>query len=808
MALTVTVAPGASDFNLTVLVQVLTGAAEAGGTSAQNGGATPAESSVTPNFSNSWIAACAKSTGATNYTPATNNTSLVTPGTNNGPYYYGWYSGTVTAGTPVTAGADNTITADAWAIYEVPPSAGSTPSLDASSPALVSNGGTGSVTTASFTPPPGSVLVALSTCGLPGASDTSTISDTAGLTWTKRATFVNNGVAVATVWTATVPIPPGPGTLQPGPAWRRWFRRSQQPAAVPVASPWVIQSTSILPASRSALVFTLGEQPVSAPPSILVASVAYNSFGTITLAAPAGWVRIDDAPDNVNANHADGQATFYRVVQPGDGTSFTFTPSTSTACSGVLYEIGGASTAAPVNQHQNVNVGPTSNPVAGPATPSVPGCLALALFMFDGGHPVTGWSAGWSFDQAAYVPNSSNIVVHGLSRKELIASAGVPVSMTLNLSGNEVGFSELLLIAPAGTPAPVPTDTYAAPGPVWQRQWRRRQPDQSVTAVAGGPQAGAATLAALTVITAPAVIQQEEAGTVLAASSSVTAPVTQLAPATLQPGFAVNSPAAVQLAPATLAAAFTLAGPVSTLDAPATLAAAWSVAAPAVLLAPASLSAAFVITSPNSALAAPASMIITGSLTGSAGQGATLAAGFTISSPAVLLAPATLAAMFTISSPAVQDAPATLAAGLAVAAPDVSLRAPATLSAAVSLAGVPAILAPATMAAQASFTSPAQQLAPASLLAAASLNSPAVVQQAPALLAAGFTVTTLPPPIQGAALLQPGWALTAAGIMIPLQVISGMRAGEPHIAWTAGEPHEAYAAGEPHSAWTAGEPHG
>jgi hypothetical protein len=208
MSFTVSVAPGANDFNLSVLVQVLTGATEAGGTFAQNGGTTPANSSVTPNFSNSWIGATAKSTGSTNYTASANNTALVTPGTNNGPYYMGWYSATVTAGTPVTVGANNSTAAEAWAIYEVPPAGGSTPVVDGSSPALVTNGGTGTATTASFTPPPGSVLVAFSTAGTL-STDTATISDTSGLglVWTKRATFVNASTSIATVWTATVPAP-------------------------------------------------------------------------------------------------------------------------------------------------------------------------------------------------------------------------------------------------------------------------------------------------------------------------------------------------------------------------------------------------------------------------------------------------------------------------------------------------------------------------------------------------------------------------------------------------------------------------
>ena len=96
----------------------------------------------------------------------------------------GYYTGTVTSGTPVTLGT-STPTSDKknWASYEILPSGGSTPSLDASTPAVAIQASSNTVTTASFIPPAGSVLAALVTGN---NASTATVTDSSGLTWTER----------------------------------------------------------------------------------------------------------------------------------------------------------------------------------------------------------------------------------------------------------------------------------------------------------------------------------------------------------------------------------------------------------------------------------------------------------------------------------------------------------------------------------------------------------------------------------------------------------------------------------------------
>jgi hypothetical protein len=227
-------AAGGADNGIEMLLQVLTGATEAGGTSAQNGtsASSAATSSVTPAATSSLIvwSAYDSGTGGAAFTAAANNT-LYTQGAGGfGEHYaFGHYSATVTGGTPVTAGAAGT-NGDPlqWAIYEVLASGGSTPAVDASSPAVVTAPTGLVVTTASFTPPAGAVLAALVTLDGGGSSlPTLAMSDTGGaLTWTVRAVNTTGNSGMAAVVTTTIPggtpstnanagLAAGTGTAQP-----------------------------------------------------------------------------------------------------------------------------------------------------------------------------------------------------------------------------------------------------------------------------------------------------------------------------------------------------------------------------------------------------------------------------------------------------------------------------------------------------------------------------------------------------------------------------------------------------------------
>lgn len=187
-------------------VMVLTGAAEAGG--AQNAfaqtTAAAASWSLTPAGTNSLpVFTIYDQTGGSSgqYTAAANNTFLDNS-IQHDAFCDGYYSGTVTSGTPITMGTTApTANKQVWASYEVPASGGTTPAIDGSTPAVAISA-TGSVTTASFTPPAGSVLVAMTSGN--NAQQSAVISDSQGLTWTKRSSTFGSG-GNADVWTATVP---------------------------------------------------------------------------------------------------------------------------------------------------------------------------------------------------------------------------------------------------------------------------------------------------------------------------------------------------------------------------------------------------------------------------------------------------------------------------------------------------------------------------------------------------------------------------------------------------------------------------
>jgi trimeric autotransporter adhesin len=190
-------------------VLVLTGATEAGGNQATRNATGAPSWSLTPAGPNSLPCfAIFDRTGGTTgeYAAAASNT-LLDNALAHDAFCDGYYSGVTTAGTPVTVGcsAPSGTNVQLGAAYEVLASGGTTPVIDASTPA-VKNGLTVSQTTDPFIPPPGSVLVALVTGNNPSADPT--VTDTAGLTWTKRSSSLAAGSGEAGVFTATVPGSP------------------------------------------------------------------------------------------------------------------------------------------------------------------------------------------------------------------------------------------------------------------------------------------------------------------------------------------------------------------------------------------------------------------------------------------------------------------------------------------------------------------------------------------------------------------------------------------------------------------------
>ena len=216
MSFTVTAtASGTGSTNgATMQVLVLTNAVEAGGGSgvfSNQGTAATVDASVTPAASSSLVVF-----GLQAYptTPAVATNNAYYPGgvyddTGDGSFYVaGHYSGTVTAGTPVTVGSSTSGQYSSVAAYEIKGVSGA-PVLDGSTPAWVTAQSSQAATSAAFTPPAGAVLAAVVIMdGDDSGSIAVAMSDTSGLglTWTQRA-IATTGTAgsQAVVYTATVP---------------------------------------------------------------------------------------------------------------------------------------------------------------------------------------------------------------------------------------------------------------------------------------------------------------------------------------------------------------------------------------------------------------------------------------------------------------------------------------------------------------------------------------------------------------------------------------------------------------------------
>jgi hypothetical protein len=204
VAITVTATPGTGTSGALLRVLVLTGATAAGGANSTTTSTTTGGWSLTPSGSNSYPVWAVTDYSAQNaFTSRTNNTLRDNFDATSGMYLAtGNYSGTVTGGTPVTVGATlHSGDSCFGAAYEILASGGTTPALDGSSPVAVSEPtGATALTTASFTPPAGSVVVAICTAAnFP--STAWSVSDSSSMTWTSRA---SNGSSMA-IFTATVP---------------------------------------------------------------------------------------------------------------------------------------------------------------------------------------------------------------------------------------------------------------------------------------------------------------------------------------------------------------------------------------------------------------------------------------------------------------------------------------------------------------------------------------------------------------------------------------------------------------------------
>jgi hypothetical protein len=207
MAFTVTVTQvGGSSPGMAASIVVLTGAATSQPGATVEAQSTTPSLSITPQATGSVIFGAILSVGQA-YQPLT-NTTFSSDLQGEGLEYGGFNSNvTTTAGTPITVGSGST-GANSIGIALMEVLANGTIRQDASTPAP-SHSGTTVLTSNAFSPPLGSLLVAMVSTNGGGSSQGVGVIDSSGLnlTWTEQIVQNAAGTGYAGVWTAQMPTP-------------------------------------------------------------------------------------------------------------------------------------------------------------------------------------------------------------------------------------------------------------------------------------------------------------------------------------------------------------------------------------------------------------------------------------------------------------------------------------------------------------------------------------------------------------------------------------------------------------------------
>ena len=325
---TVTATVNGSPAGSSLKVLVLTGATEAGGAgnAAEASSGTAATWSLTPNQSSSLLLEVIydETGGSSGEFTAASGTTLADNSIQHDAFADGYYTGTVTSGTPVTLGT-STPTSDKkdWASYEILPSGGSTPSLDASTPAVAIQASSNTVTTASFIPPAGSVLAALVTGN---NASTATVTDSSGLTWTERAHYAGSG-GIAALFTATVAGGGG------GPAPVVF---SFTPTSGPSGTPVTITGSGFTGATAVKFNGTTATFTVTSDTQITATVPAGATTGPVAVTTPAGTGTSTASFTVTSQGGAPAVSSFTPTSGPS-GTSVTITGSGFTGATAVKF---------------------------------------------------------------------------------------------------------------------------------------------------------------------------------------------------------------------------------------------------------------------------------------------------------------------------------------------------------------------------------------------------------------------------------------------------------------------------------------
>lgn len=243
MAYQVTATEGANSVNGVLLrVKVLTGAA-----ATQNGATKIADTGVSPFYDQSITTtvtgsvvygAMADGNTAFSMTADARTTLFDNFADNTQGCQYSTWRATSATGSPgaTTLGATSPGGGEHGTYAAVEILASGTITEDASAPAVASTTAATSVQSAAFTPPPGSLLVAMVSHCSSGVSSIAITNNGGALTWVQRAYESTSGGTGAGVWIAQVPA--ASGWSPPEPLAPTWFPGAPGMPGGPAFTPW------------------------------------------------------------------------------------------------------------------------------------------------------------------------------------------------------------------------------------------------------------------------------------------------------------------------------------------------------------------------------------------------------------------------------------------------------------------------------------------------------------------------------------------------------------------------------------------
>lgn len=212
MSVTGTVLTNVGPGGVLLRVWVITGASSSPvgtnkGSNSWHGTTTAAETSITTTTTNSRVYGCLEENNTnTTLTAAANTTLVDNQADASNSACYASAKATSLTGSPgaTTIGSTSSFTSGSIGLVEILPGSGL--AEDSSQPASVHSFTAVTVSTATFAPPPGSLLVAAFTGEGDGSNvQTAAVTDSFGLTWTQQVFACIAGSGFSGVWTAKAP---------------------------------------------------------------------------------------------------------------------------------------------------------------------------------------------------------------------------------------------------------------------------------------------------------------------------------------------------------------------------------------------------------------------------------------------------------------------------------------------------------------------------------------------------------------------------------------------------------------------------